>query len=44
MTHMWKLIFLNGTNELINEAETDLQTSKTNRWLPKGRNKAEIWD
>ena len=25
------------TNELIYKTETDLQTSKTNLWLPKGK-------
>ena len=27
----------NDTNELIYKTETDLQTSKTNLWLPKGK-------
>ena len=26
----------NNTNELIYKKETDLQTEKTNSWLPKG--------
>ena len=29
--------FKNGTNELIYKTETDLQVSKTNLWLPKGK-------
>ena len=35
--HMWNLIILNDTNELIYKAETDLQILKTNLWLPKGK-------
>jgi len=27
----------NGTNELIYKTETDLQVSKINLWLPKGK-------
>ena len=38
----------NDTNELIYKTETDLQTWKTNLWLPKGkdegRNKLGGWD
>ena len=30
-------IFFNDTNELIYKTETDLQTSKTNLWLSKGK-------
>ena len=30
-------IFLNDTNELLYTTETDLQTLKTNLWLPKGK-------
>ena len=29
--------FKNDTNELIYKTETDLQISKTNLWLPKGK-------
>ena len=42
---MWNL---NSTNELIYKTEIDLQTWKTNLWLPKGkgeeRDKSGIWD
>ena len=34
---MWNLILKNDTNELIYKTETDLQISKTNLWLPKGK-------
>ena len=30
-------IYFNDTNELIYKTETDLQTSKMNLWLPKGK-------
>ena len=33
---MWDLI-KNDTNALIYKTETDLQISKTNLWLPKGK-------
>ena len=41
--------FKNDTNELIYKRETDLQISKTNLRLPKGRNivgrdKSGAWD
>ena len=35
VTYMWNL--KNSTNELIYKTETDLQTYKTNLWLPKGK-------
>ena len=47
---MWNLIFKNYTNELSYKTETDLQISKTNLWLPKGkrgmagRDKSGAWD
>ena len=50
ITHMWNLIFKNDTNELIYKTETDLQISKTNLLLPKGkrgmagRDKSGAWD
>ena len=31
------IFFLNDTNELIYKTETDLQISKRNLWLPKGK-------
>ena len=31
----------NGRNELIYKTETDLQISKTNLWLPKGKSSGE---
>ena len=34
---IWNLTFKNDTNELIYKRETDLQISKTNLWLPKGK-------
>ena len=38
----------NDTNELIYKIETDLEISKTNLWLPKGkrrgRDKLGAWD
>ena len=34
-------IFLNDTNELLYTTETDLQTLKTNLWLPKGKHGGE---
>ena len=34
---MWNLIFKNCTNEFIYKIETDLQISKTNLWLSKGK-------
>ena len=37
ITYMWNLIFLNDTNEFIYKTETDLQISKKNLWLPKGK-------
>ena len=37
ITRMWNLILKNDTNELIYKTETDLQISKTNLWLPKGK-------
>ena len=37
---MWNLIFKNDTNVLIYKTETDLQISKTNLWLPKGKHGA----
>ena len=44
ITYMWKL--KKDTNESI--YKTDLQTSKTNLWLPKGkvggRDKLRVWD
>ena len=44
ITYMWKL--KKDTNEFI--YKTDLQTSKTNLWLPKeqvgGRDKLRVWD
>ena len=42
---MWDL--KNSTNELIYKTETDLQTWKTNLWLPKGkgeRDKLGVWN
>ena len=35
ITFMWN--FKNGMGELIYQAELDLQTQKTNLWLPKGK-------
>ena len=37
ITHMWNLILKKDTNELIYKTETDLQKTKTNLWLPKGK-------
>ena len=37
ITHIWNLILKNDTNELIYKTETDIQTEKTNLWLPKGK-------
>ena len=42
---MWNLKY--DKNEIIYKAETDLQTQKTNLWLPKGkegRDKLGVWD
>ena len=36
-TSMWNLILKNDTNEFIHKTETDLQTWKTNLWLPQGK-------
>ena len=41
ITHMWNLIFKEDTNELIYKKETDLQESKTNLWLSKGKHGGE---
>ena len=35
ITSMWNL--KKSTNELTQKTETDLQTLKTNTWLPKGK-------
>ena len=35
ITYMWSLKY--DTSELICEAETDLQTQRTDLWLPRGR-------
>ena len=35
ITYMWNL--KNNTNEPSYKTETDLQTQKTNLWLPKGK-------
>ena len=40
-------IYKNDTNELIYETEINLQTQKTNLWLPKekcGGDKLRVWD
>ena len=37
VSHMWNIIFLIDTSELIYKTETDLQILKTNLWLPKGK-------
>ena len=34
---MWNLILKNDINELIYKIEKDLEISKTNLWLPKGK-------
>ena len=36
---MWNI--KNNTNKSIYKIETDLQTYKTNLWLPKGRGKGD---
>ena len=35
ITYMWSLKY--DTSELICETETDLQTQRTDLWLPRGR-------
>ena len=37
ITHMWNLILKNDINEVIYKTKTDLQISKTNLQLPKGK-------
>ena len=48
MNHMWNLILKNYTNEPIYKTETELEISKTNLWLPKGKcdggDKSGAWD
>ena len=38
---MWNLKY--GTNELINETETDSQTQRTDLWLSRGKGMQEGW-
>ena len=40
ITYMWNLK-KNGMNELIYETEIDLQTLKTNLWLPRRKGEQE---
>ena len=41
ISHMCNLILKNDTNALTYNTETDLQISKTNLWLPKGKGVGE---
>ena len=46
VTYMWNLT--SNTNESVYKTEIDSQTSKTNLWLPKGKEvgggKLGVWD
>ena len=41
ITYMWNL--KHGTNEPIYKRETDLQTQRTDLWLPRGKGEGEKW-